>query len=124
MAETPPELVREIGLRLAVIQRKVALAAEKSCRSASEVMILAVSKRQPLEVIEAAYACGLRTFGENYAEEVAEKITQLAHLDDIRWEMVGHVQSRKSALVAQHFVRVHSLDSAETCPQIDAVRSN
>ena len=124
MAETPPELVREIGLRLAVIQRKVALAAEKSCRSASEVMILAVSKRQPSKIIEAAYACGLRTFGENYAEEAAEKITQLAHLDDIRWEMVGHVQSRKSALVAQHFVRMHSLDSLKLARKLDAVRSN
>ena len=124
MAESNAELFQTIKERLEIIQSKVALAAEKSGRSASEVLILAVSKRQPVSVIEAAYACGLRSFGENYAEEAHEKIEQLTHLPDIRWEMVGHVQSRKSVLVAADFTRVHSLDSLKLARRYDSARES
>ncbi len=124
MAENNAELFQTIKERLEIIQSKVTLSAEKSGRSASEVLILAVSKRQPVSVIEAAYACGVRSFGENYAEEAAEKIDQLAHLTDIRWEMVGHVQSRKSGLVAEDFSRVHSLDTLKLARRLDTARSS
>ena len=96
MPEPNPELIQTIKQRLEVLDANIALASEKSNRSVSEVLLLAVSKRQPLSIIEAAYACGLRTFGENYAEEAHEKIEQLAYLPEICWEMVGHIQSRKS----------------------------
>lgn len=124
MEENNPELVQKIKERLEMIQSKLTLAVEKSGRSASDVLVLAVSKRQPIEIIEAGYACGLRSFGENYVEEVQEKIGQLAHLTEIRWEMIGHVQSRKSALVAANFSRVHSLDSLKLARKLDAARSS
>ncbi len=122
MTETNPELIRNIKQRFEIIQANVTLAAEKTSRALSDVLILAVSKRQPVSVIEAAYACGLRSFGENYAEEAHEKIEQLRYLPDIRWEMVGHVQSRKSALVAADFARVHSLDSLKLARRFDSAR--
>lgn len=122
MPEPNPELVRSIKQRLEIVEANVALAAEKSNRTASDVLILAVSKRQPLGVIEAAYACGVRCFGENYAEEAHEKIALLAHLSEIHWEMVGHVQSRKSGLVAADFSRVHSLDSLKLARKLHAAR--
>ncbi len=124
MSEPDPELIQTIKQRLEIIESNVTLAAEKSKRSASDVLILAVSKRQPLSIIEAAYACGVRCFGENYAEEADEKIKQLSHLTDIRWEMVGHVQSRKSALVAADFSRVHSLDSLKLARRLDSARAS
>lgn len=124
MSEPNPELIQTIKQRLEIIESNVTLAAEKSKRNASDVLILAVSKRQPLSIIEAAYACGVRCFGENYAEEADEKIKQLSHLTDIRWEMVGHVQSRKSALVAADFSRVHSLDSLKLARRLDSARAS
>lgn len=124
MAEPNPELIQTIKQRLEIIESNVTLAAEKSKRIASDVLILAVSKRQPLSIIEAAYACGVRCFGENYAEEADEKIKQLSHLTDIRWEMVGHVQSRKSVLVAADFSRVHSLDSLKLARRLDSARAS
>jgi hypothetical protein len=123
MPEPNPELIKTIKQRLETIEANVTLAAEKSGRSMSDVLILAVSKRQPVSVIEAAYACSLRSFGENYAEEAHEKMDQLTHLTDVRWEMVGHVQSRKSALVAAEFARVHSLDSLKLARKLDSSRS-
>jgi hypothetical protein len=124
MAENNAELVQTIKERLEIIEANVTLAAEKSNRRLSDVLILAVSKRQPASVIEAAYDCGLRSFGENYAEEAVEKIHQLSHLPGISWEMVGHVQSRKSTLVAGNFSRVHSLDSLKLARRLDAARSS
>jgi len=73
MSEPNPELIQTIKQRLEIIESNVTLAAEKSKRIASDVLILAVSKRQPVSIIEAAYACGVRCFGENYAEEADEK---------------------------------------------------
>ena len=124
MSEPNPELIQTIKQRLEIIESNVTLATEKSKRIASDVLILAVSKRQPVSIIEAAYACGVRCFGENYAEEADEKIKQLSYLTDIRWEMVGHVQSRKSALVAADFSRVHSLDSLKLARRLDSARAN
>ncbi len=124
MEESHVELVQKIRERLEIIRSKLTLAAEKSGRSASDVLIMAVSKRQPISVIEAGYACGLRSFGENYAEEAVEKIHQLDHLNDVRWEMIGHVQSRKSALVAANFSRVHSLDTLKLARRFDSARSS
>ncbi len=122
MPEPLPELSHNIKERLEIIKTNVAIATEKSGRPSNEVLILAVSKRQPIGVIEAAYACGVRCFGENYAEEAHEKIALLSHLPDIYWEMVGHVQSRKSGLVAADFSRVHSLDSLKLARKLDAAR--
>ena len=123
MPEPNPELFQTIKQRLEKIRANIAVAAQKCNRSASEVLLLAVSKRQPLGVIEAAYVCGLRSFGENYAEEAHEKIEQLAYLNDIRWEMVGHVQSRKSVSVAADFTRVHSLDSLKLARKLNVARA-
>ena len=123
MPEPVPELIQNIKQRLEVIKTKVAFATEKSGRPSNDVLILAVSKRQPIEVIEAAYACGVRCFGENYAEEAHEKITSLAYLSDVHWEMVGHVQSRKSGVVAKDFSRIHSLDSLKLARKLDTARA-
>ena len=123
MAEIDPELIQGIKQRLEIIEANVAKAAENINRHLSDVLILAVSKRQPVGLIEAGYACGLRSFGENYVEEARVKINQLAHLRDIRWEMIGHVQSRKSGSVAENFSRVHSLDSLKLARKLNSALS-
>lgn len=124
MTETKAELTETIRQRFEVVQSNVARSAEKSGRSLSDVLILAVSKRQPVSLIESAYECGLRFFGENYAEEAVEKMQQLAHLPEIHWEMIGHVQSRKSVLVAANFSRVHSLDTLKLARKLDSARKS
>lgn len=106
-----PALINEVAQRFDAVSQQIREAAEQAGRSASEIQLIAVSKRQPVESIRAAYACGLRVFGENYAEEALEKMDQLSDLPGICWEMIGHVQSRKARLVANNFARVHSLDS-------------
>ncbi len=100
----------------------IATAARKAGRTPESVQLVVVTKLQPVDVIEAAIEAGARVLGENYAEEAAEKISSLAALglhSAVEWHMIGHVQSRKAALVAQHFALIHSLDSLKLAQRLD-----
>ena len=78
-------------------------------RGTAGIRLVAVSKGQPAEAIRAAFAAGLREFGENYVEEAEPKIRTLD--PSITWHMIGHLQSRKAKAAATLFPRIHSIDS-------------
>ena len=107
------ELISVINDRIQAIRSRINAACLRSGRSPESVLLLAVSKRQPLEAIIAAYQCGLRDFAENYAEEAVEKIAALTDYPGINWEMIGHIQSRKAKLVVSGFRRIQSVDSVK-----------
>lgn len=96
------------AMSLADVTARVEAACERAGRSPDEVTIVAVSKEQPLAAIEDLYATGHRDFGENRADELAEKAAQLP--GDIRWHFVGHLQSNKSRVVRPVASYLHSLD--------------
>ena len=116
------ELTSSIKKRLSQVNTAIEAACARVGRSPNEVTLVTVSKRQPIELIRAAYACGLRCFGENYAEEAVAKMDALADLKDIQWEMVGHIQSRKAKLIASRVVRVHSLERGKLARLLDQFR--
>ncbi|MGC9356975.1 MAG: YggS family pyridoxal phosphate-dependent enzyme [Anaerolineae bacterium] len=104
---------KRIRQNLASIRDRIAEAALSAGRHPSEVQLVAVSKYFPIEAVMAARAYGQRDFGESRPEEGAEKIPQIAQAlqnDDLIWHMIGHVQSRKTDMVVEHFDWVHSLD--------------
>ncbi len=84
--------------------------ATKSGRKIEEIKILTVTKGQPLHILQSAYSLGLRDFGENYVEEAADKIMSLKQAGDINWHMIGHLQSRKTRQVCEHFSWFQALD--------------
>jgi uncharacterized pyridoxal phosphate-containing UPF0001 family protein len=96
--------------RLADVRRRIAAACARAGRNPSEVHVLAVSKLQPVALIEEAYALGLRDFGENYTQELAEKRSKLPHLRDARWHLIGHLQSNKAKLALESADSFHALD--------------
>jgi pyridoxal phosphate enzyme (YggS family) len=96
----------------------VADATARSGREAETVRLVVVSKSQPLEVVRAATAAGINILGENYAEEAVAKMTALKETG-VEWHMIGHVQSRKSDLVAEHFSMLHSLDSVKLAGRLN-----
>lgn len=98
---------------------QIASAARKSNRDPSEIRLVVVTKSQPLEVIQAAIAAGVQLFGENYPEEAVTKIQSLTGQTGVEWHMIGHVQSRKARLVADHFALLHSLDSLKLARRLD-----
>ena len=99
-----------LATRLLAIRQRIAEAAARVNRSPDEIQLVAVSKTIPVEVLREAYALGLRVFGENRVQEAQEKIAALA-LPDVRWELIGHLQTNKAGRAAELFARVQSVDS-------------
>lgn len=97
-----------IAERIAQVQANVAEAANAAQRRASEIVLLAVSKKQSLDRIQAAYDAGLRDFGENYMQGLEEHAEHFP--DDVRWHFIGHLQSKKAKRIAWVH-RIHSVDS-------------
>lgn len=74
----------------------------------SQVTLVAVSKTQPIEAIETLYRAGQRDFGENRVQEMVKKSAALP--SDIRWHMIGPIQSNKVKDFAPFVYLVHSVD--------------
>lgn len=79
--------------------------------------LVAVSKTKPLADLQEAYAAGMHDFGENKAQEMAEKQEQLP--EDIRWHMIGHLQRNKVKYIAPFVHLIHSVDSPRLLKEID-----
>lgn len=88
-------------------------------RDPALVTLVAVSKFQSAERIEEAYACGLRDFGENYTQEWKSKAQQLAHLPDLRWHLIGHLQKNKVKDLNANLFCLQSLDSLSLAKEIE-----
>jgi pyridoxal phosphate enzyme (YggS family) len=98
---------------------QIANAARKSKRAPNEIRLVVVTKSQPIEIVQAAIEAGVRILGENYPEEAVTKMQSLAEQSGVEWHMIGHVQSRKARLVADHFALLHSLDSLKLAQRLN-----
>ncbi len=93
------------------VHARITAAAAICERSPDDIQLLAVSKTKPATDVQAAYAAGQRQFGENYVQEAVDKIAALkAECPDIRWHLIGPLQSNKSRQVAEAFDWVQSVD--------------
>ncbi|MEZ0396989.1 MAG: YggS family pyridoxal phosphate-dependent enzyme [Anaerolineales bacterium] len=113
-------LVADIRERYQRVLERIEAAARRAGREPQSVRLVVVTKSQPLEVVRAALKAGVRIVGENYAEEALPKINSLKDEFVVEWHMIGHVQSRKAALVAAHFDLLHSLDSLKLARRLNA----
>ena len=91
---------QDIADRLIDISSKIQKACYQAQRSEDEIRLVAVSKLQSVDVIKEAYALGINNFGENYAQELAEKSSTCPN--DIVWHFIGPIQSNKVSLIAKH----------------------
>ncbi|GAB1472156.1 YggS family pyridoxal phosphate-dependent enzyme [Chloroflexota bacterium] len=113
------DLVASIRERYLETLDRIASAAKRAERQPEAVKLVVVTKTQPLEVVRAAIEAGAVILGENYAEEGVTKIQSLQNYSAVEWHMIGHVQSRKAALVAGHFNFMHSLDGLKLAKRLD-----
>ena len=97
------------------------IAAERAAGRINHTLLLAVSKAQTADKLRAAYLAGQRAFGENYVQEAINKQTELTDLA-IEWHFIGPIQSNKTALIAQHFDWVHSVDRLKIAARLNEAR--
>jgi|WetSurMetagenome_2_1015567.scaffolds.fasta_scaffold00360_18 PLP dependent protein len=101
----------DIARNIQEIRERICRAALSSNRPAEAVTLLAITKTIPVETIDEAIAAGLSQFGENRVQEAEPKIVHFQATPDLKWHLVGHLQSNKAALAARLFDFVHSVDS-------------
>ena len=82
-----------------------------------EVTLVAVSKTKPIVDIQEAYNAGQRIFGENKIQEMVEKYDALPK--DIKWHMIGHLQSNKVKYMAHFVDLIHGVDKLSTLKEIN-----
>lgn len=101
---------------LQLVEQNIISACEKSGRDRSEVTLIAVSKTKPVSLIEEAYDCDIRDFGENKVQEINEKYPVMNK--DIRWHLIGHLQRNKVKYIIDKVALIHSVDSVRLAEQI------
>ena len=100
-----------VAENIARVREQIRSAAKRAGRTASEVLLMAVSKTFPADSIREAYQSGIRVFGENRVQELAGKVDALRDLGETEWHMIGHLQTNKAAKAAELFSVVDSVDS-------------
>ena len=107
----------DVGANCREVLQHIGEAAARCGRSANEIRLLAASKSQGVDKIQAAIEAGIRLFGENYVQEIQEK--KSAVRGSIEWHMIGHLQRNKAKAALDLFDLVQSLDSAELARALD-----
>jgi hypothetical protein len=104
--------------RFQAIQARIVEACRREGRDPAEINLVAVSKKQPPEVIREAAACGISVFGENRVQELEQKVPLCP--DGLTWHLVGHLQSNKAGRAVELFDAIHSIDSLKLLEKVNA----
>lgn len=102
---------------LAAIQQRIRAACERAGRDPATVELLAVTKSQPPEVVQAAAALGLTLFGENKVQEARAKIPLCS--GRLRWHFIGHLQTNKCRDAVELFEMIQSVDSLHLAQELN-----
>lgn len=112
-----------IAANLGSVRSRIDQAARRVGRDPADVLLIAVSKTFDADCVRAARAAGQRDFGENKVQEALQKIADLAD-KEIRWHLIGHLQSNKAKKAATGFHCIHSVDSLELVSKLDAAAAD
>ncbi|MCI7106267.1 MAG: YggS family pyridoxal phosphate-dependent enzyme [Agathobacter sp.] len=99
------------------VEENICAACAKAGRDRKEVTLIAVSKTKPVDMLRTVYDQGIREFGENKVQEMCDKIDVLPQ--DIRWHMIGHLQTNKVKYIVGKTALIHSVDSLRLAQEIE-----
>lgn len=98
------------------VTQRISAAAASVARDPSEVLLLAISKTMPADLINSAFEAGQFHFGENRVQEAREKIPGFPA--EVVWHMVGHLQTNKAKYCPELFQWIHSIDSVPLAVEV------
>jgi pyridoxal phosphate enzyme (YggS family) len=105
-----------LAANLESIRQRIKTACDRSDREPNSVTLLAVTKTQPPEIVNAAASLGLLKFGENKAQEAKAKIPLCS--GKLRWHFIGHLQSNKCRDAVELFEMIQSVDTLNLAREI------
>lgn len=106
--------------RLKQVRSRISQAAMAAGRDPSSIKLVAVSKTQPVAMLEAALAAGQSVFGESYVQDALPKVEAIG--DRAEWHFIGPIQSNKTRQIATHFDWVHSVDRLKIAQRLSEQR--
>lgn len=99
------------------VEENIIKACKNAGRDRCEVTLIAVSKTKPLAMLEEVYQTGIYDFGENKVQEMCDKYEQMEK--DVRWHMIGHLQTNKVKYLIGKTCLIHSVDSLKLALEIE-----
>lgn len=119
MNYSPGRTLAELERNLADVRGRIDAACRRVGREPDEVRLLPVSKTVDEARLRLAYEAGCREFGENKVQEASCKAQAMADLVDLRWSVIGHLQTNKAKFVAQFASEFQALDSLRVAAALD-----
>ena len=111
--------LQDFQRHLAFVQVRIAAACARVGRDPASVRLLPVSKTQPEASVRLAHAAGCRMLGENKPQEAYSKWQATQDLPDLRWSVIGHLQTNKAKLVARFASEFQALDSLRVAEALE-----
>ncbi|MFY9556254.1 MAG: YggS family pyridoxal phosphate-dependent enzyme, partial [Blastocatellia bacterium] len=112
-------MAEDIRDRLARVSEQIARAAERAGRSTEDITLIAVSKTFDSATVQQAVDAGVRDLGENRVQEGITKAAQVK--GDVRWHLIGHLQSNKARQALETFRVIHTIDSRQLAERLDRI---
>lgn len=116
---TTANTVEEFRQHLADVHARIAAACARAGRDPATVRLLPVSKTVPEARLRNAHLAGCHTLGENKVQEAHRKWLAMSNLPDLKWAIIGHLQTNKAKLVAEFASEFQALDSLRVAAALD-----
>ncbi len=113
------ETEEHFRINLAAARDRIEAACARAGRNPDSVRLLPVSKTVDEARLRQAYAAGCRYFGENKVQEAYAKWEAMGDLPDLKWSIIGHLQTNKTKLVARFATEFQALDSLRVAEALD-----
>jgi pyridoxal phosphate enzyme (YggS family) len=110
-------LMVDVAANCREVIERIGEAASHSGRNPTDIRLLAASKSQTVDKIQAAIEAGVRLFGENYVQEAEAKRSAVG--GSVEWHMIGHLQRNKARTALDLFDLIQSLDNVELAQALD-----
>jgi len=111
---------RRLSENVESVRLRIAEAARRSGRTPDSITLVAVTKRNPPELVRPLVALGECDLGENYPQELWKKAEALRDLD-ARWHLIGHLQGNKAKKTLPMVRFVHAVDSLKLLQALDTL---
>lgn len=114
-------MIRE---RLQAVEAEIEKARARRSREVANnpVQLVAVTKNHGIEAMREAIDAGVTDIGENRIQEAASKYEQLDR--DVRWHLIGHLQTNKAKQAVRYFDLIHSIDSQRLAQAVDSAAAH
>lgn len=119
MNHSPANTLNDLRHNLAAVRERIAAACHRAGRDPGTVRLLPVSKTVDEARLRLAYQAGCRELGENKVQEARSKARAMADLAELRWSVIGHLQTNKAKYVARFASEFQALDRLRVAEALD-----